>query len=212
MKKKLTKIMAVLTAVICLMATMIPSAFAAEQPYLPDKTRGVTLTLNALDADGEKIEGVGFTLYLVSEDLTDIPKIEDIQVNSLESVAEVTTDSNGKASVTLKPEQQGVYLVRNTKIPDTVTSAAGDFLMTLPYTVDGKEWKYEAEASPKFALKAEETVPPTSPKTSGSITASTADTSKGTATTGDNADWVFPVTCVFVIAVGVILFIAFKLE
>lgn len=199
MRMRLVKIMAVLTAVICFVVTMIPTAFAIEQSYLPDRTKDVTLTLNALNADGVTFEGVGFTLYFVSSDLTNIPKLEDIDVSKLAKVTEVTTDSNGKASVTLKPEQQGVYLIKNTKVPDTVTSAAGDFLITLPYTIDGKEWKYDVEASPKFALKVEETVP-TSPKTTGSITASTADTSKGTATTGESAMWLLPIACICAVA------------
>lgn len=154
-----------------------------------DSDRNVIFTITSWTADYEPISEVGYTIYRVSDDLNVIPKLEEIQEDSLGEGIEVPlTDENGRASITLTPEQHGIYLVRNTTIPDTVETAASDFIISLPYTVDGEKWDYTAEASPKLVLKILETEPeteptPTSPKTGGYVTASTAD--KGTATTGD---------------------------
>ena len=152
-----------------------------------DPNRDVTLTMTACTADHVPISGGGYTIYRVSDDLNVIPTLEEVDTESLGEGIEIPfTDENGKASITLAPEQHGIYLVRNTTIPDTVETGAVDFLISLPYTMNGVQWDYTADASPKLVIKITETEPPSNPtssKTGGYVTASTAD--KGAAATGD---------------------------
>lgn len=178
-----------------------------------DSERAVTLTMTACTSDYTPISGVGYTIHLVSDDLNVIPKLEEVDTESLGEGIEIPlTDENGKASITLTPEQHGIYLVRNTTIPDTVETGANDFLISLPYTMDGVQWDYTAEATPKMILKeivTDVATTPNSPKTGGYVTASTAD--KGAATTGDmQAMTIAIIVGVCLISFAVVMLLAAK--
>ncbi len=236
MKRLIFKRAAAALAVACLMTMNAVNVFAADnssintddatvEPTISetvpvwqiDKTRSVTLNMSATDAEYTPIAGVEYTIYLVSTELDVVPKIEDVDVSKLgEGISLPPTDEEGKSSVTLSPEQQGIYLVRCTAIPETVAEPAGDFLITLPYSYDGSQWQYELDASPKVVL-----LPPTEPesatvitttpteepkKTYGDITGGT----KGTAKTGDLALPIYAASAVAAVGAGIVMIKARK--
>lgn len=225
--KRLKKTLAVVSAALCMTALFIPSASAEEigvnaasdptnlignlssEGSLPDKTKDVTLTLTAMTADNKLVGGVGYSIYFVSDDLNNIPDVSQVSKDGLTKIEMPLTGVDGKTTITLHGEQQGVYLVSCTDKPKNVSKVEDDFIITLPWTLEGKEWKYEVEATPKVVLEdeTEPTTAPTTPaKTSGDIGASTGSGTKGTAVTGDNAIMVIiPVAGACVLSLAVII-------
>ena len=237
MKRLIFKRAAAALAVACLMTMSAVNVFAADnssintddatvEPTISetvpvwqiDRTKSVTLNMSATDAEYTPISGVEYTIYLVSTELDVIPKIEDVDVSKLgEGISLPPTDEKGKTSVTLSPEQQGIYLVRCTAIPETVAEPAGDFLITLPYSYDGTEWQYELDASPKVVL-----LPPTEPESATAITTTPTEKptektygditggTKGTANTGDLALPIFAAAAVAAVGAGIVVIKARK--
>lgn len=140
-----------MTIVLLLISSIFSSSAVAE--YLVDATRDVEFSVTAADAEYNPIAGVGYTLYFYGSDLTDIPDIADVNLNELEKTELDLTDENGKASITIPAEKQGVYIISCTTIPNSVSDKSEDFVVTLPYTSDnGETWEYEIDATLKLSL------------------------------------------------------------
>lgn len=140
-----------MTIVLLLISSIFSSSAVAE--YLVDTTRDVEFSVTAADAEYNPIAGVGYTLYFYGADLSDIPNIADVDLNELEKTELDLTDENGKASITIPAEKQGVYIISCTTIPDSVSDKSEDFVVTLPYTNDnGETWEYEIDATLKLSL------------------------------------------------------------
>lgn len=143
--------------IICAIAMLCFSVFSASADdyadYLIDSNRDVQLSLTAADAEYNPVSGVGYTLFFYGSDLTDIPDIADVNTNSLVKTNMPLTDENGKTSITIPAEMQGVYVLSCTTVPDTVADKSEDFVVTLPYTSDnGASWEYEINATLKLSL------------------------------------------------------------
>lgn len=200
------------------------SQISESREYLLDKTKPVTITIVAEDAQYNKISGVGFSLYYVSNDLSADINIDDIDKAQLAVVAMPLTDSDGKSTITLV---QGIYLVSCTTIPSNVAAVSKDFLVALPYTSDdGTQWLYELDASPKLTL-APPTQPPTEPQTQpptqpgSTVTTGTGsgmnttgngngiDTNgkKATVQTGNVAACIFIPVAIIFISVGIVFLV-----
>lgn len=235
---KFKKMLAAVSIVVCMTALLIPTASAAEdvaavetegttlisssgdptnlignlstENSLPDKSKDVTLTITSMTADKKLVSGVEYSIYCVSDDLNNIPEVSEVNKEKCEKITLPLTDISGKTTITLKGEQQGVYLVSCTDKPKNVSKVEDDFIITLPWTLDGSEWKYEIEATPKVILEEETeptTAPPSTPKTNGDMNASAGSGTKGTAITGDSAVMIIiPVAgaCILSLAVVVI--------
>lgn len=205
---KLKRTLAAISAVLCITALLIPTASATEdvttvktggvtvvesittENSLPDKTKDVTLSITSMTADKKLVGGVEYSIYCVSDDLNNIPEVSEVNKEKCEKITLPLTDVSGKTAITLKGKQQGVYLVSCTGKPKNVSKVEDDFIITLPWTLNGSEWKYEIEATPKVILEEETeptTAPPSTPKTNGDMNASVGSGTKGTAVTGDNA-------------------------
>lgn len=140
-----------MTIVLLLISSIFSSSAVAE--YLVDTSRDVEFSVTAADAEYNPIAGVGYTLYFYGSDLADIPDIADVNTNSLIKTNMPLTDENGKTSITIPAEMQGVYVLSCTTVPDTVADKSEDFVVTLPYTSDnGETWEYEIDAALKLTL------------------------------------------------------------
>lgn len=121
-----------------------------EQPYILDKNHKVTLNITAENADYQTISNVGYSLYFLSDNLNAITSsIDDIDKSKLVKTDMPLTDDKGKTSITT--DKQGIYLVSCTKVPENVISGK-DFIITLPYSEEGKIWQYELNATPKLII------------------------------------------------------------
>lgn len=146
-----------LVLMICAIAVLCFSVFSASAndyaDYCIDPNRNVQLSLTAADAEYNPVSGVGYTLYFYGSDLADVPDIADVNLTDLEKTEMDLTDENGKASITIPAEKQGVYIISCTTIPDSVSDKSEDFVVTLPYTSDnGETWEYEINATLKLTL------------------------------------------------------------
>lgn len=140
-------------------ATEAATTDTEPQISVLDKTKPVTLSIVAEDAQYNKISGVGYSLYYFSGDLTAVPNVLEIDITKLPKTDMPLTDADGKSTVTLP--KQGVYIVSCTTVPSAVAEVSKDFVVALPYTSEnGAEWLYELDASPKLTL-----APPTEPTT-----------------------------------------------
>lgn len=173
--RKIFKLITIVAAMFICMASMFMSASALGDNQL-DTTREVTLTIHTKTTDGTPISEVGYTIYLVSTDVNDIPNISDVDKEALKGIELPKTGTDGKATITLSAEQQGIYLVSCTSLPSTVSKAQDDFLISLPFTLDGEKWEYTVEASPKVVIAEQ-------PTQSGSIL--TTGTGSGITTNGN---------------------------
>ena len=151
-----------------------------------DKTHEVTFTVMAQDSEYNPIEGVGFVLYYVSADLNSAYDVKDVDKSKCEKTEMPLTDTSGAASVTFSGEKQGVYLVSCETIPSTVKTASDDFIITLPYTMDGETWSYTLEAAPKLVL-AEATQPASAVTSGDGNKLDTSGSGNGLGTSGSKA-------------------------
>lgn len=149
--RKILQLFTIVVAMLICTASIFLSASALSDNQI-DKTKEVTLTIHTKATDESPISEVGYTIYLVSTDVNDIPNISDLDKDKLKGVELPKTEKDGKSSITLKAEQQGIYLVSCTRIPSTVSKAQDDFLVSLPFTLDGEKWEYTVEVSPKLVL------------------------------------------------------------
>lgn len=177
-----------------------------EQPYIVDKTHKVTLNITAENADYQTISNVGYSLYFLSDDLNVIPSsANDVDKSKLPRIDMPLTDDKGKTSITT--DKQGVYLVSCTQIPQGVTSGE-DFIITLPYSEEGKTWQYELDATPKLVI----TTQPDSIEATGSGDKIDSNGSGEVVNTGDDA-MAFIVPIIFgvsFIMIGIISFLKEK--
>lgn len=169
--KKIAVIFASLMCCFLMLSTSVSALeTATELPTDPTteateaaKTKPVTFSIVAEDAQYNKISGVGYSLYYFSGDLAAVPNVLEIDITKLPKTDMPLTDADGKSTVTLP--KQGVYIVSCTTVPSAVAEVSKDFVITLPYTSDdGTQWLYELDASPKLTL-APPTQPPTEPQT-----------------------------------------------
>lgn len=133
------------------------------QSSVIDKTKPVTLNIVAEDTHYNKVSGVGYSLYYFSDDISNVPNADEIDISKLPKTDMPLTDEDGKSTVTLP--KQGIYIVSCTTVPSNVAEVSKAFAISLPYTSDdGTQWLYELDASPKLAF-APPTQPPTEPLT-----------------------------------------------
>lgn len=100
---------------------------------------------------GEALEGVEFTIYNVTNIVTDPANTDakSVDVSALEGMS-MTTGKDGVA--TFDNLALGLYLVKETKHPDKVTLESDPFFVSIPMTQpDGSDWIYDVHVYPKNA-------------------------------------------------------------
>lgn len=100
---------------------------------------------------GEALEGVEFTIYNVTNIVTDPANTDakSVDVSALEGMS-MTTGEDGVA--TFENLALGLYLVKETNHPDKVTLASAPFFVSIPMTTsDGSDWIYNVHVYPKNA-------------------------------------------------------------
>ncbi len=216
MKKENQKILqkVIMMVVICFVMGGIYHPVKAET-YDSRKTGSITIQLNDIETE---MSNVGFACYQIAKVQEGnemswelLPEFQGIgvKINSLKTASDYrqaakklseaqnkskaeyvqgSTDAQGR--LVFSPVKQGVYLIE--QVDSAQYGKVLPYLVTVPYTEDGKEWIYDAKA---FA-KGETTEKPTSEVTSettettaSSHTNNTAKPRKGSiAETSDQAE------------------------
>lgn len=179
MKKLSWKKVGCLLLAMLMMATMLATGVVAvdNQNYDPNKTGSITIHKYAqndpgsdvefpdgkpadgneitdgesLASLGEALEGVEFTIYNVTNIVTDPANTDakSVDVSALEGMSR-TTGKDGVA--TFDNLALGLYLVKETKHPDKVTLESDPFFVSIPMTQpDGSDWIYDVHVYPKNA-------------------------------------------------------------
>lgn len=171
--RKLTSALLALAAICVLGTSALFSTFSAVTVSNIDKTKAGSLTIhkyeqteeveNTMEHDGQEITdlssdlkplaGVEFSIYYVSDSVGSVQSVEEAETiiadKNIQAQA-VTTNANGIAKFTDLP--LGMYLVKETKSPENVTSPTPAFLVNVPTTVtvgDTDKWLYDVHVYPK---------------------------------------------------------------
>ncbi|MGN1112714.1 MAG: SpaH/EbpB family LPXTG-anchored major pilin [Acutalibacteraceae bacterium] len=101
--------------------------------------------------DETPIKGVTFSAYKIGE-MTDVVPATDPDNYVVTDITPLTgtTDDNGVATITVAPSAFGLYVVKETASPASVTTTAKSFYVYLPSTKsDGSDWLTNVDVWPK---------------------------------------------------------------